>query len=871
MGGKYKNVLTITFLSFLFIFFSSSTIVKADQNSNSNLKNVQSVQQNVSATVDTKSNSNGSANGTNSVKNSNDTNSANGINSSTNSDNVSNNTKGTNNSSNTNSTNGANSSNVSNNTNSVKGTSSTNGANNSNNNSDSNLGFDEFYKNIKDEEAKSPNPYIDNSTFASIYGVSYGTHIRSKGSAADNSGIVDVDDFEYALLAENAKYNLLSQEEDWQKKIDPLGAYYAHLLNSYVNKWSVIVPANHIDESTKIFNDAVKKYKLSQDYLNFENFSDQSFFPKYVSGSVSYALNNPIYMTYQLKSANTNFAPSDYKPTDTLLIKGITVRNTTGHVNHGLFDFYGMITKDNETSVSLHDASLKDFAGLYEGPIYMVNVEDISNSSRKVFAIPLDYLLFLSPKVVDGSGNVYSDSLDNVPVNINFVDNSKLISKQTITMPYNNKIYLSESDLNLPDGYEIAPFQKLDFTSLDEKFDFNVEVRPKQSSDSDSSKAGTSAVSSSNDDKTTSKGNDAKDTSLVDKVGSAIVQAGSDFGNAISNVADALTSTFKSCVNYIKDTYKKTKDSASYSIQSMVNDFFNSSGNFYKTILNKQEIDAIGDFKQVYDVVKEKKSLKDVFSAKTLGEGLDKILNYKTIWKDVYKSSKMTSKDLIRFYGDLKDVVNPLKISINELLNKVHDDSKMTSELTAIKESLKEKIQEFNKFNPLFKKDNKVIKESYRISRDMYELNEVVNKSVKIIKKDVDKLLGENNQEVLAIRRHGGVLTIITPWGNIDYNYHVILDNNTFYNTLKVAKNVILNLVKTGVDVVNNYVDNFAKEMLLDVPYGTIAAVALYAIPFIFNNYITKAEEAISATIYDKLNNKRFTDKDVADNINILK
>ena len=867
MGGKYKNVLTITFLSFLFIFFSSSTIVKADQNSNSNLKNDQSVQQNVSTTVDTNSNSNGSANGTNSVKNSNDTNSANGINSSTNSDNVSNNTKSTNNSSNINSTNGPNSSNVANNTNSVKGTSSTNGANNSNNNSDSNPGFDEFYKNIKDEEAKSPNTYIDNSTFASIYGVSYGTHIRSTEAAANNSGIVDVDDFEYALLAENAQYNLLSQEEDWQKKIDPLGAYYAHLLNSYVNKWSVIVPANHIDESTKIFNDAVKKYKLSQDYLNFENFSDQTFFPKNVSGSVSYALNNPIYMTYKLTSANTNFSPSDYKPTDTLLIKGITVRNTTGYVKHGLFDLYGMITKDNETSVRLHDAPLKDFAGLYEGPIYMVNVEDISNSSRKVFAIPLDYLLFLSPKVVDSSGKVYSDSLDNVPVNINFVDNSKLISKQTITMPYNNKIYLSESDLNLPEGYEIAPFQKLDFTSLDEKFDFNVEVRPKQSNDSDSSKAGSSAGSSSNNNNPSSKDNDSKSTSLVDTA----IQVGSGIVKAVSNAADALTSTFKSCVNYIKDTYKETKDSASYSIQSMVNDFFNSSGNFYKTILNKQEIEAIGDFKQVYDVVKEKKSLKDVFSAKTLGEGLDKILNYKTIWKDVYKSSKMTSKDLIRFYGDVKDVVKPLETSISDLLNKVHDDSKMTSELTAIKESLKEKIQEFNKFKPLLKKGNKVIKDSYRISRDMYELNGVINKSVKIIKKDVDKLLGQNNQEILAIRRHGGVLTIITPWGDIDYNYHVILDNNTFYNTLKVAKNVILNLVKTGVDAINNYVDNFAKEMLLDVPYGTIAAVALYAIPFIFNKYITKAEEAISATIYDKLNNKRFTDEDVADNINILK
>ncbi len=856
MGARYKNVFAITFLSFLFIFFGNSTVVRADQNSNSNLQNVQSVQQNVSSTVVNNDNSSNStkvtnsdniangANSTNSITSNNETSSA----SDTNGVESVNNTNRTNDTNSAKSTNESNSVNDTNSENSTKDSNNSNGTNSSNKDSDSNSGFDEYYKKIKDEEAKSPNPYIDNSTFASIYGVGYGTHIRSKESAANNSGIVDVDDFDYALLAGNASYNLLSQEKDWQKKIDPLGAYYAHLINSYVNKWSVIVPGNHIEESTKIFNDAIKKYKLSQDYSNFENFFDQTFFPKHVSGSVSYALNNPIYMTNKLTSADTNFSPSDYKPTDTLLIKGITIRNSTGYVNHGLFDLYGMITKDNETSVTLRDAQLEDFAGIYEGPIYMVNVEDISNSSRKVFAIPLDYLLFLSPKVVDSSGKVYSDSLDNVPVNINFVDNSKLISKQTITMPYNNKIYLTESDLHLPDGYEIVSNQNLNFTSLDSKFDFNVEVRPKKSN--------ASAGASSDNDNPTSKGNDSKDTTIIDKA---------------KDVADKLTSSFTSCVSFIKDTYKKTKESASYSIQALVNDFFNASGNFYKTILTKQELDEISDFKQVYDVVKEKESLKEVFSAKTLNEGLNKILNYKTIWKDIYKSSKITSKDLIRFYGDMKDVVNPLKASINGLLKKVHDNAKMTSELTAIKASLKEKVKELNKFKPLLKKGHKVVRDSYLISQDMYKLNEVVNKSVKIIKKDVAKLLGQENKQVLAIRRHGGVLSIITPWGNIDYNYHVILENSIFYNTLKVSKDVILNLVKTGVQAVNKLVDKMADRMLFDVPYGTIAAVTLYSIPYIFNTFITKAEEEVSTIIYDKFNNNRFTDKDVADNINILK
>ena len=94
----------------------------------------------------------------------------------------------------------------------------------------------------------------------------YGSVTRSSYGLAHNAGIMNLNDFTYAISYAGGKLNSLSDEQDWQKKIDPLGAYYAPLLDKYIKKgYYIKIPSDNLKSVEETFTNYIKDKHLSSD------------------------------------------------------------------------------------------------------------------------------------------------------------------------------------------------------------------------------------------------------------------------------------------------------------------------------------------------------------------------------------------------------------------------------------------------------------------------------------------------------------------------------------------------------------------------------------------------------------------------------
>ena len=735
---------------------------------------------------------------------------------------------------------------------------------------------------------------------------SYGSQTRSDSSLGENSGVINVDDFDYGLNETvEAKYNNLSDEKDWQRKIDPLGAYYAPIINDYLKKgYHIKIDTSNLDKASEDYNNYIKNKNLSPDYSNFENLKDDDY---YVIGGVDNSIQNSVekpfimtddgtegiathYLGISQYDYNSNGA---YNDNDNLKFNSITIRNSFGMMDLGT-------TKDGD-SLGTNHQSIEDFAGIYQAPIYTVSFTDLDNTLGTYtdtnsedapgasIGIPLDYLLFLPLKLYDSNGNIVTrDSLNNIGnyhKKIDIISDGKIISTVDITNPSSGNFTLKESDLHLPNGYKLAPGMSLKFDSQNQSADYSVEVE-KDDSQSTSSDSHTGFFE-------------------------GVVNAAKNFiSNPVQATIDLVKNTANQFVSFAKDLYKKSKDTLSYGIQSLINTFFNSTHNFNIKLLSRgafkalsgaaSMINKISNFKSnmikgiVHGGISAaiKQSFNDFKSAivekiKTLTSFnlhslVDKINAVKNTPKKFIGNVKAMSRHFSNSVNSAKEVMKNEMNFVNSVIGSVGDNPYVLGKLNAIKSGLGSQMAYFNKYQS--QATIKTYSEAKKAYSRYQKVNEIINNvsnTVNGIKaalnpqtSQVAKWLKQysDNGMAFGFTRKKNLLTMVTPWGDFKFNYHYKNVEQTLYNKFIITKEVIQTIVHTGFEAAGNLLESAADDMISAFPEGLIGTVLIYGLVEGFRDFglQDKVEKGITDSVYGSIGNQEYTDKQIADHLNPL-
>lgn len=751
------------------------------------------------------------------------------------------------------------------------------------------------------------------------WNASYGSQIRSDASLGENSGVTTVDDFDDGLSLNHATYNGLSEEKDWEKKIDPMGAYYAPLINKYLNSgYTITLNDANLENDNDDFENYVNTKKLSPDYYNYLNFEDDKFFPlDNVRFDLPTAVENaPIFNdegTKLIAVYNQVYGSgNDYDYTDRFKFNSIIIRNSFGKTT----DVFGNTKDGNDPNYNSH--SLQDYAGIYQAPIYMVTFKNIDeamtcfdNDGNKVnisIGIPLDELLFIHVRVYDPNGNLVTNDIkklfptdvsNNITTNsnnisassnnyqkkIDIISDGKIISTVDITNPSSGNFTLKESDLHLPKGYKLAPGMSLKFDSQNQSADYSVEVE-KDDSQSTSSDSHTGFFE-------------------------GVVNAAKNFiSNPVQATIDLVKNTANQFVSFAKDLYKKSKDTLSYGIQSLINTFFNSTHNFNIKLLSRgafkalsgaaSMINNISNFKSnmikgiVHGGISAaiKQSFNDFKSAivskiKTLTSFnlhslVDKINAVKNTPKKFIGNVKAMSRHFSNSVNSAKEVMKNEMDYVNSVIGSVGDNPYIVGKLNAIKSGLGSQMAYFNKYQS--QATIKTYSEAKKAYSRYQKVNEIINNvsnTVNGIKaalnpqtSQVAKWLKQysDNGMAFGFTRKKNLLTMVTPWGDFKFNYHYKKLEQTLYNKFIITKEVIQTIVHTGFEAAGNLLESAADDMISAFPEGLIGTVLIYGLVEGFRDFglQDKVEKGITDSVYGSIGNQEYTDKQIADHLNPL-
>lgn len=739
---------------------------------------------------------------------------------------------------------------------------------------------------------------------------SYGSQTRSDASTDGNAGITNTNDFDYALSYKDAKYNDLSEEQDWQKKIDPLGSYYASAINKYVQKgYHIQISTDDLDNAQANFENYIKNKNLSPDYTNFENLKDSRYFwnADDFNLSLSNLVNSPYIQSADGKmnvTGKIDFLSgiaaivADDSQSDNLQFQSVDIQNSFGS------DDYVYQTKDGH-KLNINNQSIQDYSGTYQAPIYVVNFKDLDHPTAygtytdengttqdAAMAIPLDYLLFVPLKVYDSDGNLVTNGTTGYPRKIDFISNSKIISTQDITAPNNTSFVLKESDLQIPSGYKLGTGMNLTFDSRNPSSDYTVQVQ--------------SLNDTNADDSNQNSGDDDNDGGFQD-----VISATQNFlSNPVQATVDLVKRTSNQFVSYAKDLYKKSKDTISYGIQSLINTFFNSTGNFNVKLLSKgafkalsgaaSMIDKISDFKSkmIQGIIHGgisaaiKQSFKDFQSAivskiKTLTSFnlhslVDKINAVKNTPKKFIGNVKAMSRHFSNSVNSAKEVMKNEMDYVNSVIGSVRDNPYIVGKLNAIKSGLGSQMAYFNKYQS--QATIKTYSEAKKAYSRYQKVNEIINNvsnTVNGIKaalnpqtSQVAKWLKQysDNGMAFGFTRKKNLLTMVTPWGDFKFNYHYEKIQQTLYNKFIITKEVIQTIVHTGFEAAGNLLESAADDMISAFPEGLIGTVLIYGLVEGFRDFglQDKVEKGITDSVYGSIGNQEYTDKQIADHLNPL-
>ena len=770
------------------------------------------------------------------------------------------------------------------------------------------------------------NQYQSNSNNSSgDWNDSYGSINRSNVSLSDGTKITNVNDFDYGLSKTvQSKYNDLSEEQDWQRKIDPLGAYYASSIEKYVQKgYHIKIDTSNLDKASEDFSNYVKNKNLSLDYINYERLAekpnDPGDFGYYkLDNSIKYITQNPVSMTDDINGtrevAQHHFDESSLS-NDNLKFNGIKIRNTFGLGTE-------ISTRDDHYFNSFNNESIKDYAGTYEGPIYMVTFTDMDKSwlgaqlnvysidweTIKSIAIPLDYLLFLPVKLYDENGNLVTNNvnkINNYHKKIDFISDSKIIKTQDITVHNDDSFTLEENDLQIPSGYKLAPWMSLHFQSQNHSSEYSVELEKDDSY----------TKPTTNDSHTgflQSLGNainGVKNTIIkgVHKIGDGI---GEVFSDPVQATYNLFKTTAKQFVSFAKEVYKKSKDTVSYGIQSLINTFFNSTGNFNVKLLSKgafkalsgaaSMINKISNFKSnmikgiVHGGISTaiKQSLKDFkanISAKlkdlasiNLRTIVDKISAVKNYPKKFIYNVKIFTRNIKTSINSVKELMKNETAFINSVIGSVGNNPYILGKLNAVKIGLDTQMKYINQYQSQDNAKNySEAKRAYSNFQKIVGIKKSVINSFKNIKaalnpqtNQVVKWLKQysDNGMAFGFTRKNNLLTMVTPWGDFKFNYHYKKLKQTLYNKFIITKEVIKTIVGTGFTAAGNLLESAADNMISAFPEGLIGTVLIYGLVEGFRDFglQDKVENGITDSVYGSIGNKEYTDKEIADHLNPL-
>ena len=661
--------------------------------------------------------------------------------------------------------------------------------------------------------------------------------------------------------------------------------------------------------------------------------------------SITHYLNHP---SVQSEDGNANVnnnvdhSKDTYKPTDRLSFNSINIQNSFGP-----FSYLNFSTTVDNHMLNINGQSLKDYSGIYNAPIYMVTLKDVDNPSAigiyrdnkgvqksASVAIPLDYLLFLSPQVYDSKNNLVSNDINDYQETINYVYNSEIIKTQNISKPYNTTIVLNENELDIPKGYKLGPLPDLTIQTLDSSSDFYITVQKDEPVYTDDNKNDKSNAipGSDNSSKLPPNGTDSKKDEIrskesevlndhvhqLEEMFKPLIDVGKPIVDTVNKVViepakkviDVIKTTTKEFVNYAKKLYNESKDTLTLGIQSLINSFFNRSGNFNKTLLTQGQfkalsgalnmINKISNFKShmvkgiVHGGISSaiKQSFKDfktgiISKIKTLKSFnlhsiVDKARAVKDIPKEFIGNVKALSRHVRNSVSSAKLVMQNELDFINSTMKSVSDNQYVIGKLRAIKNSLDSQMKYFNEYE--YKDTVRTYDEAKKAYSKYQKINGIVNNVSNSFNSIREALNPKTNQVVKWIKqytntnmafgftRNRGLLTLVTPWGDFKYDYHYRKEKQILYNRFIISKNAIKTIVSTGLTTAGDLLENAADKMLAVFPEGLIGTALIYL--FVEGSKALKLQNMagnfVANAIYNNVSGRDYKDDDIAKHINPL-